>query len=345
VDTTLDEVETSLQEAFGRFFAKESSSHVVRSAEPLGFDKSLWDKVLALGALRLAVPENVGGDGAGLGHLGLVVEQMGRNLAPVPLIDSAVAARVLARSANPEARSHLDSMLGGDRIIVLSFRPLDAGSAHLVPNGAIADSIVAMEDDRLLLVPVEGPSPRSARPNLGSMPIADCQAGRPILELASGPKAIVQFSWARTEWKALTAAALVGLADRALEIALDYVKVRKAFGTLIGAFQTVSHRLADSVVDLDGARLLSYEAAWSIDEGREDAPALASMSYLFASRVARSCSGLSLHFHGGVGFTLEHDIQLYYRRSVAWPLAFSDTESEWQHLADLLYGKAERRRR
>jgi alkylation response protein AidB-like acyl-CoA dehydrogenase len=343
MDTTLDEVESALRESFGQFFAKESPSEVVRSAEPLGFDPDLWEKVLALGALRLALPEEVGGDGAGLAHLALVAQEMGRNLAPVPLIDTAVAARILSRSVTPEARARLDSVLTGAEVIGLSFRPLEEGLARLVPSGAVTDSIIAMEGDTLVIARIEGRPPRSSRPNLGSMPIADCTASGPRVELAQGAAAMDTLSRARTEWKALTAAALVGLADRSLAIGLEYVKVRKAFGILIGEFQTVSHRLADSVVELDGARLLSYEASWAIDERRDEAATVASMAYLFASRVARSCSGLSLHLHGGLGFTMEHDIQLYYRRSVGWPLIYSDPDSEWQHLADLLFGPVERR--
>jgi alkylation response protein AidB-like acyl-CoA dehydrogenase len=131
---------------------------------------------------------------------------------------------------------------------------------------------------------------------------------------------------------------MVGVAERSIDIALEYVKIRTAFGTLIGSFQTVSHRLADSVVDIDGARLLAYKAAWTTDHDAENAPAIASMAFIFASEVARQCSGHSLHFHGGIGYTMEHDIQLYYRRAKAWPLAYTSSEREYQHLADLLHG-------
>jgi len=344
MDTTLDEVQAALQASFARFFGKESTTEVVRAAEPLGFDEALWKRVLSMGALRLSLAEEVGGDGAGFSHLGLVAEQLGRSLAPVPLIDSAVAARVLARSGNQEVGEHLDSMLSGREVIVISIRPLEQGAARLVPSGAIADQIVAMDGDSLVLARVEGRPPRSSPSNLGSMPISDCQVSGPRVVLTGGADAKAAFSRALAEWKALTAAALVGLADRSKEMALKYVKVRRAFGTLIGSFQTVSHRLADTVVELDGARLLSYEAGWSVDEGVDQAPTVASMAYLYASQVARKCSELSLHFHGGVGFTLEHDIQLYYRRSVGWSSIYSDPESEWQHLADLLYrGEGARR--
>jgi alkylation response protein AidB-like acyl-CoA dehydrogenase len=344
MDTTLDEVQVALQESFARFFGQESKSEVVRAAEPLGFDQGLWKKVLAMGALQLSLPEEVGGDGAGLCHLGLVAGQLGRTLAPVPLIDSAVAARVLARSGTPEVGEQLESMISGRQVIVMSIRPLEGAAARLVPSGAIADQIVAMDGDSLVLARVAGRPPRSSPTNLGSMPISDCMVAGPKVVLARGADATTTFSNALVEWKALTAAALVGLADRSMEMALDYVKVRRAFGTLIGSFQTVSHRLADGVVELDGARLLTYEAGWSVDEGLDQAPTVASMAFLFASQVARKCSGLSLHFHGGVGFTMEHDIQLYYRRSVGWSSIYSDPESEWQHLADLLYrGEGARR--
>jgi len=144
------------------------------------------------------------------------------------------------------------------------------------------------------------------------------------------------------DWKLLTAAALGGLRATALELGVSYVKARQAFGVIIGSFQAVQHRLADLVVAGDGAQLLTYEAAWARDTaqpgtGQPDAAALASMAFLFnadcAFRTAREC----LQFHGGYGVTLEYDIQLYFRRAKAWPLALGDPRREYQRLADLAY--------
>jgi len=160
--------------------------------------------------------------------------------------------------------------------------------------------------------------------------------------LASGPQAVGLYADAVADWKLLTAAALGGLRATALELGVSYVKARQAFGVIIGSFQAVQHRLADLVVAGDGAQLLTYEAAWARDTaqpgtGQPDAAALASMAFLFnadcAFRTAREC----LQFHGGYGVTLEYDIQLYFRRAKAWPLALGDPRREYQRLADLAY--------
>ena len=143
-----------------------------------------------------------------------------------------------------------------------------------------------------------------------------------------------------SQWKLLTGAALGGLRAAALELGLSYVKARKAFGVIIGSFQAIQHRLADLVVAGDGAQLLMYEAAWARDNGEPGAAALASMAFLFAADVAFRTTRECLQFHGGYGVTLEYDIQLYFRRTKAWPLALGDSRREYQRLAGLVYTEA-----
>ncbi|MEN2740643.1 acyl-CoA dehydrogenase family protein [Microbacterium sp. X-17] len=337
MDTSLNEVEEAVKDTYRRFFEKESTTAVVRASEPSGFDRALWNRLLELGTLSMALPGEVGGDDAGMVCVALAAEQLGRQIAPVPLIDAVAAARALARSGVPAARAAIEAMAAGDEIIVLAPRPTVDGVSRLVPHGAIADRIVVMDGDDLVLVPVV---PDLSLENLGSLPLAHCRtSGEPVV-LARGEDAAASFARAVADVRVLTGAALVGIADRSLELALEYVKVRKAFGIVIGSFQTVSHRLADDVVDIDGARLLVYEAAWSIDHG-ERAEERASMSFLFGAQVARRSSGDCLHFHGGVGFSMEHDSQLYYRRARSWPLAYTRLDDEYRRLADLLYGPQE----
>jgi alkylation response protein AidB-like acyl-CoA dehydrogenase len=139
----------------------------------------------------------------------------------------------------------------------------------------------------------------------------------------------------------LTAAALVGLGMKALDLALEYVMQRRAFGVLIGTFQTIQHRLADNVTALDGARLLAYEAAWAADTGQLNCESLATMAFLFAAESAFKTAAESLQFHGGYGYTLEYDIQLYFRRAKAWPLVAGDPKPKHAELARRLYGHRE----
>jgi alkylation response protein AidB-like acyl-CoA dehydrogenase len=128
------------------------------------------------------------------------------------------------------------------------------------------------------------------------------------------------------------------VAAEAHRIALAYVKERKAFGVPIGWFQTVAHRLADSITDLDGARFLVHKAAWAVDQKDETGPRLVSMAYVFAAELAERVTAEALHFHGGIGYTMEHDIQLYFRRAKCWPLALGDPRNEMSVLSTRLLG-------
>ena len=143
----------------------------------------------------------------------------------------------------------------------------------------------------------------------------------------------------------LTAGALVGLAGAALELGVEYAKQRQQFGVPIGSFQALAHRLADVATAVEGAQLLAREAAWAADEGEADAVALARMAFLFAARAAQDTTAAALHVHGGYGFTLEYDVQLYLRRAKAWPLALGDPRRGTLHLADALFGPVGGRRR
>ena len=195
---------------------------------------------------------------------------------------------------------------------------------------------------------------RSAPPmagplNFGATPMADRSARegeRRVLGPASDFDAVLD------RWKVLTSAALIGVADGALRLGVQYVMEREQFGVPIGSFQAVQHGMADLPVLIDGARLLSHKAAWALDAGTDlidwrnlditDGPTLASMAFVFASDAASHATDRSLHYHGGYGFAEEYDIQLYYRRARSWALVFSDVSTETLHLADRLLGAQER---
>ena len=159
--------------------------------------------------------------------------------------------------------------------------------------------------------------------------------------LARGDEARQLHQQARVEWMLLMAGALDGLRRAALDIGVDYVKQRWAFGVPIGWFQAIQHRLADVATAGEGAQLLLYEAAWTRDEQLLDADALAAMAFLFQADIAlRTVAAESLQFHGGYGYTVEYDIQLYFRRAKAWPLAIGDPATEYQRLAGELFADA-----
>lgn len=354
--------------AFDALLAKKSSVAQVREAEALGFDPDLWSALVALGLPALAAAEDVA-EGSDLRQLVLLAETAGRHLASAPVVESLVTRRLLAHcvstsstteedgatteedgstteengatteengSTTGSAAAELAARADEGAVVTLVLHPSEASTATLVPAGAVADVVISLTGDRL--VATTAPAPGTATPNLGSLPLADrdLSAGE-VHTLATGAEARAIFAAAQRDWQLLTAAQLVGVAARALEIGVDYVKTRVIFDRPVGSFQTVSHRLADHVATVDGARLLVLEAAWAADTDRDEQVTLTKSAFCFAAETALAVASDSLHYHGGYGFTLEYDIQLYYRRARAYPLVWGSVRREYQALADALY--------
>ncbi|GAA3209686.1 acyl-CoA dehydrogenase family protein [Actinocorallia longicatena] len=332
MDLALSPEEEELVEALDGLLARESSMSRVRAAEPLGFDPGLWTALQRMGVPALAV----GPEAATTVQLVLIAEVAGRHLACAPVIESLVAARLLERCGGPGAAELLDGCSAG-RIATLVLHHPHEGRADLVPAGAVAETLLACDGETLTAY--EAPAPMAAAPNIGSLALADRHldpaAGRP---LAHGEPARAAFGLALREWRLLTAAQLVGLAARALEIAVAYVKERTVFGRPVGSFQTVAAALADHATAIDGARLLVREAAWACDVRDPRAVSLPSMAFCYAAERAVAVAGDALHFHGGYGFTTEYDVQLYYRRAQAHPLVWGSVRREYRDLAGLLFG-------
>jgi alkylation response protein AidB-like acyl-CoA dehydrogenase len=330
VDLALNAEQRQLVDAFTDLYADLCTPAEIHAAEPHGYDPALWQRLIATGVVAMALPESAGGYGASLVDLCLVAEQHGRHVAPAPVIEAQVAARLLARLTDG-ASPLLAEIADGTRLLTLALRPSVAGAVDLVPAGAIADAALVVVDDAVVLVPLEGRS--VAVDNLGCMPLADIRdvSGDVI---ASGPDAIAAYATAIDEWRVLTAAALYGIAARSLEIAVSYVKERQAFGRPIGAFQGVAHRLADRATEVDGAELLAREAAWSQDADPSRFSALAAMALGFAAETARDTTYFALHFHGGYGFMLEYPIQLYFRRARTWGAILESPADSFRRVGD-----------
>jgi alkylation response protein AidB-like acyl-CoA dehydrogenase len=322
-----------LVSALDAVLAKESSAARVRAAEPLGFDTKLWQALNDLGIPALALETDIASEEM----LAALAETAGRHLASAPIVETLVTASLLAHCSG-DAAAIVAGMVAEGAIATLVLREVEDGRASLVPAGAIAGIVVLFDGTDLIAV-IE-PAPMVAVPNVGSLPLADRDlSGGERLVLASGAEARALYENALRQWQLLTSAALVGLSTSALNIAVDYVKGRVIFGQPVGSFQTVAHRLADHATDLDGARLLVQEAAWAGDIDSERARALAIMAFCFTGEKATALVGDALHYHGGYGFTLEYDIQLYYRRARAYPQVWGGIAQEWQALADELYGQ------
>jgi len=339
IDFALSEDQAAIAEVFTAFFENECGTDVVRAAEPLGFSPSLWSQLGAMEAPSMALPADHGGGGATMSDLVVVAEAAGAALAPVPLLEHWVASRALATS----------SLLAEGEVAALALRPAGAdGVWRLVPAGAIANVVIGIDGDEV--VAVRSDPPMSAPPNHASAPLADRSArDGERAELGSAGS----FSLALDEWRLLTASALVGIAQRALAIGIDYTLERTAFGRPIGSFQSIQHGLAELPALIDGGRFLVHKAAWARDAELIDgagiidmdygtitefAP-LAAMAFVHAADAASVATDKSLHYHGGYGFSLEYDIQLFFRRARGWAEVLGDPARERLRLADILWPK------
>lgn len=330
MDLSLSAEQRQLVDSFAAIYSRESTSERVRAAEPLGFDAKLWKTLLETGAAEMAVDES-----AGALELALIAEQYGRALASAPVIEAQVAARLLGDCGTAGAEL-LSDVLRGEKLVSFAPRSARGGVLTLVPGGAVADAVVAHVGEQLLAVPIG--EDRQCVQNLGSLPLADVTVGDGGVVLAEGDDACRKFSDALDLWLALTSAALAGAAKKAVELGVEYAKQRHAFGTPIGSFQAVSHPLADSATAADGALLLAFEAACAFADEPARVTELAAMAFAFAYETARDATQHSLHIHGGYGFGMEGDIQLYYRRTRGWAMAFGESAVALDRVADARYG-------
>ena len=341
-DYSLSSDQEAVRDAFAEFFRNECPSQRVRAAEPRGYDEKLWRQLADMGAASMGLPEQAGGDGAALTDLLLVAEEAGAALAPVPFIEHVAASRALA--GTPEAAAEvvaelLEGAATGRRILALAMEPGGAQSRQLarqlVPGGAVARGVLALDGDALVLVDAdEPPSPVA---NQGSTPLAwwDLAGGR-RQRLAQGPLAQALYWRARAEWKLLTAAALTGLTERALGIAVEFAKTRETMGVPIGSLQGVSFPLADVAIGVSGARNMARRAAWMLEHEPEEAGPLVPAAFAYAARVATHGTTTAAHMQGGLGFTIEADASLYFLRAKGWSLLGGDPAEDLIAVADAL---------
>jgi alkylation response protein AidB-like acyl-CoA dehydrogenase len=332
------EEQEALRDAVAGFLDKASDAESVREAEPLGWDPKVWDGLTAIGVPTLGVTEEQGGSGATLRDLAVVADACGARLASAPVVETMVAARLLApfTSAHAAAAEVLAELADGGAPVAFAVRPARDGIAPLVPGAAVADAVLALDGDDLVLVRLA--ADLTSPTNLGSAPLADVSltgAGRTVL--ASGADAVAAHSRAVDEWRALTARWLVGLGREAQAIGVQYAIDRRQFDVPVGSFQAVQHRFADLATDLDGADLLANKAVWALDVGDPVAGSFPSMAFWFAGDTAQRTAAWSLHVHGGYGFMEEYDIQLHFRRAKATRLVLGDPRRELQALAGRLW--------
>jgi alkylation response protein AidB-like acyl-CoA dehydrogenase len=311
----------------------------VRKAEPRGFDERLWRHLLDMQIVAMAVPVENGGEGAGLLELAIVAEEIGRRLAPVPFIEAVVAARLLTRCGS-RGSAWLDTALTGKGLLTVALHPASNGAAQLVPAGAVATAVVGLVGNDVVVA--SNDVAISLVSNLGCTPLGawDLSAAATTDVVLSGPESEGMCALAAREWRLLMAAAQVGIAQGSLDLALNYARDRVAFDVPIATFQAVSHPLVDCHISVVGARRLVGKAAWYADNEPASEPQLIPMAFAHARRTANEAATVGIHVQGGLGVTVESDMQLFFRRAKGWANVVGDSVEDLRLIADSLYGPA-----
>ena len=277
-------------------------------AEARTTDTALWRELCELGWPGIAISEEHGGQGLGTIELSILCEELGRSLAPVPFLASTMAACVIEHAGSAEQRERwLPGLASGETIGALA-SAVD-GTAELVVSGAQAGVIVLIEDDGAgrLVTPEEAEVSvvEAIDPTRSAARVSAGDAGEPLEHGCPGlGRALVAVS-----------SELVGVSERALEMTVEYVKERKQFGVPVGAYQAVSHRCAQMLLDTEKARSTTAFAAWSADADPEQLAQAAAMAKAAASDAGRDVTASAIQAHGGIGFTWEADVHWLYKRA------------------------------
>lgn len=331
LDYSLTDDHKDLQNAYRQFFKTHSPIDTVRAAEATGFDKSLWERLCAMGATTMGIPESAGGDGATLVDLTLVAEELGRSLAPVPWIDHVSAARLLA-----ELGALTEEIMSGSQIVGLDASLDSVSGVRLIPTGSIADHIIVRDGDDVVLLSF-GTRPAKVD-NIGRLPMAwvDPAAADSRTVLGSGEDALAKYDRALDEWRLLTASALVGLVEETMTIAAEFAKSRYTLGVPISTLQAISHPLANMVITVEGGRNLSRRAAWFLDNEPDARPELAPSAFVFMADEASKAATMAVHIQGGLGVSSEAAATAYLVRARGWPLAAGDPGASAKKIAHIL---------
>ncbi|OBI13934.1 acyl-CoA dehydrogenase [Mycobacterium sp. E2327] len=334
LDYSLSEDHVALQNAYKQFFKTQCSIETVRAAEASGFDKNLWERLCAMGATTMALPESCGGDGATLVDLTLVAEEIGRSLAPVPWIDSVCAARLLGRLGG--LNSDTAGVADGEQLAGLDARLDGPPGARLIPTGSIADHIVVREGDQVVRLTF-GTRPTKVD-NIGRLPMAwvDPAAADTRTVIGEGPDAVANYQRALDEWRLLTAAALVGLVEETMTIAAEFAKTRYTLGVPISTLQAISHPLANMAITVQGGRNLARRAAWFLDNEPDERPELAPSAFVFMAEEAAKAATMAVHIQGGLGVSSEAAATAYLVRARGWPLAGGDPGATALRVAEIV---------
>ncbi len=351
------EEQDELRKTVRAFLEAKSPESAVREQMETenGFDPAVWAQMgEQMGLQGLHIPEEYGGSGYTFVELGIVLEEMGRALLCAPFFSSVVlAANVLLHSGDDAAKkSYLPGIASGETIATVAFTEPSgkwdeagitmqatpaadgytlSGTKMFVIDGHTAHTIIvaARTGKGVSLFAVDGAAAGLTRTALSTMDQTRKQAR---LEFSDTPATLIGVDG--EGWTVLStvldlaaiglAAEQVGGAQKVLEMAVEYAKVRVQFGRPIGSFQAIKHKCADMLLEVESAKSAAYYGMWCAAEMNDELPSVASLAKAYCSEAYFHATAENIQIHGGIGFTWEHPAHLYFKRAKSSELLFGD---------------------
>jgi alkylation response protein AidB-like acyl-CoA dehydrogenase len=376
MDFGFSEEQGMLRKLAHDFLAKEAPMPTVRRMmeDDLGYSVETWRKMSELGWMGLIFPQDLGGTGLCILDLVVVLEEMGRALMPGPFFSTVLlgGSSLLEAGNDAQKTRYLTPLIAGelkatlavaeaggawDAAAVTATATADGGgfllngTKRFVPDAHVADLILVAartesskggESVSLFAVdvPKDGVTVRTLETldhtrKLCDVKLEQVRVGPDSLLGARGAgSTILQRVLDRA--KVALCAEMCGGAERALEMSVEYAKVRVQFDRPIGSFQAIQHKCANMLSLVESAKAATYYGAWAVSNDVPEASLAAAMAKSYASDAYRVVTGEAIQIHGGIGFTWEHDLQLYFRRAKASELTFGDGTFHRARVAELI---------
>jgi alkylation response protein AidB-like acyl-CoA dehydrogenase len=362
LDFGFSEEQEMLRQSARALLEKECPSPTVRKlmADERGYDPGLWKKMAELGWLGLVIPEAYGGAGLTYVDLVLIMEEMGRVVLPSPFVWTTIVGEAVKRAGSEsQKKSLLPKIAVGELIatpaylessadwsaagikmaarqqgegFVLDGTKLFVNDAHVANCLLVAARTGGVSEDGVTLFALDSKragititplNTMDQTRKLAEVKFAAVRAGNDdvIGEVGAGWKTLSEVI---DRGKVMLAGEMMGGAQKVLEMSVEYAKVRTQFGRPIGSFQAVQHKCANMMIDVEGAKSAAYYASWAVSNDVAEAPLAAALAKSAASDAFRRVSAEGIQVHGGIGFTWDHDMHLYFKRAKSSEFTFGD---------------------
>jgi alkylation response protein AidB-like acyl-CoA dehydrogenase len=376
MDFELDDEQAMLKTSAREFLTKECPKDLVRDMmdDATGYSPKLWKKMADLGWQALIFPEQYGGVDMSFLDLAVLLEEMGRALLPGPFVPTVLLAGqpILAAGTEDQKEKFLSAIADGEMLMTLALMEENggieasdiatkatpagdgfsiSGTKMFVPDAHVADHILCVarttngadKADGITLFLVDAKSEgikTEVLPTLTGQKLCkvvfdnvtvpetsvlgEVDGGWPTMKTVLEQATIAECAW------------MAGGAQWVLDTSVAYAKERVQFGKQIGSFQAIQHKCANMAIDVEGAVNITYYAAWAVAEGEPDVSMAASMAKAWCSDIYTRAAADGIQIHGGIGFTWEHDMHLYFKRAKTSEVTYGNGDYHREKVAEML---------